>query len=146
MQFGALTGYSRSVIEAQPGKEEKASRRLRVALVDDHQIVLEGLTNLLSQDRRLSIVGAATSAREALQLVRDEHPDVVLMDVVMPEIDGIQATRMIKSEFPEVVVVGLSMLADEATRQHMIQAGACAHLGKDTELPTLLDTVFSCIE
>jgi DNA-binding NarL/FixJ family response regulator len=125
-------------------EEEKASRHLRVMLVDDHRIVLEALAGLLSQDSRLTIVGAATNGRDALQLARRERPDIVLMDIVMPEIDGIQATRMIKSELPKVAVVGLSMFADEAIEQQMLAAGACAHLGKDTELSVLLATLFSC--
>ncbi len=136
--------YSLSALGTDPDEEERTSRRLRVVLVDDHQIVLEALSGLLSQDRRLTIVGEATNGREAVQLVREERPDVVLMDVVMPEIDGIEATRIIKSEWPEVVVIGLSMFADEDIRQQMLQAGACAHLGKDTELSVLLATVFGC--
>ncbi len=122
------------------------SRRVRVVLVDDHRIVLDGLAGLLSHERRVKIVGEAMNGREAVQLVRKEHPDVVLMDVVMPEIDGIEATRRIKAEFPQTAVVGLSMFADEETRQQMLRAGACAHLGKDTDLPVLLATIFGCVK
>jgi len=118
-------------------------------LVDDHRIVLDGLRELLSQDRRIRIVGEATNGREAVQLVRDELPDVVLMDVVMPDLDGIQATQMIKAEFPQITVVGLSMFDDEEMRQRMLRAGACAHLGKDVELTVLLvllATLFACVQ
>jgi DNA-binding NarL/FixJ family response regulator len=128
----------------EPGEPEKPSRRLRLVLVDDHVIVREALADLLSGDPRLAIVGEASNGRDAVQLVRKEHPDIVLMDVVMPEVDGIQATRMIKSELPDIAVVGLSMLADEDTRRQMLEAGACAHLGKETELPVLLATLFGC--
>lgn len=133
-------------IEPGPEEEEKTSRRVRIVLVDDHRIVLDGLAGLLSQDRRVNIVGEATSGREAVELVRKELPDVVLMDVVMPGIDGIEATRMIKTEFPQIAVVGLSMLADEGTRQAMLRAGACAHLGKDADLSVLLTTLFGCVQ
>jgi DNA-binding NarL/FixJ family response regulator len=129
-----------------PAEEEKTSRRVRVVLVDDHRIVLDGLAGLLSQDRRVKIVGKATNGREAVQVVREELPDAVLMDVVMPEIGGIEATRMIKAEFPQIAVVGLSMLADEHTRQAMLRAGACAHLGKDADLSVLLATLFGCVQ
>jgi len=133
-------------IEPGPSEEEKTSGRVRIVLVDDHQIVLDGLAGLLSQDRRVKIVGEATSGREAVQLVREELPDLVLMDVVMPGINGIQGTRMIKAEFPQVAVVGLSMLADEGTRQEMLRAGACAHLGKDADLSVLLATLYGCVQ
>ncbi len=133
-------------MKTEPGEEEMTSRRIRVVLVDDHRIVLDGLTQLLSQDRRIKIVGQAMNGREAVQLVRNELPDIVLMDIVMPEVDGIQATQMIKAEFPQVAVVGLSMFADENTRDQMLRAGACAHLGKDAERAVLLATLFGCVQ
>jgi len=133
-------------VDPELGEEVKTSRRIRVVLVDDHRIVLDGLRELLSQDRRIRIVGEAMNGREAVELVRKELPDVVLMDVVMPDIDGIRATQMIKAEFPQVTVVGLSMFGDEDMRQQMLQAGACAHLGKDVELTVLLATLFGCVQ
>jgi len=139
------TGLPGRAVDPEFEGELKTSRRVRVVLVDDHRIVLDGLRELLSQDRRIRIVGEATNGREAVQLVRDQLPDVVLMDVVMPDIDGIQATQMIKAEFPRIAVVGLSMFADEDTRQEMLRAGACAHLGKDVEPAVLVATLFGCV-
>ncbi len=152
MYFESLTSAvlthtpPRRSIEPEPAEKEKTSREVRVVLVDDHRIVLDGLAELLSQDRRLRIVGEASNGREAVKVVSEELPDVVLMDVVMPEMDGIQATRMIKAEFPQVAIVGLSMFADEDTRQQMLRAGACAHLGKDEDLPVLLATLLGCVK
>src|SRR3979409_810505 len=92
-----------------------AMGRVRVLIADDHSVVRQGLRMFLSLDPEIEIVGEAADGEEAIHLARGLHPDVVLMDRVMPGMGGVAATRMIRAEVPDVEVIALtSVLADEA--------------------------------
>ena len=111
--------------------------KVRVLIADDHSVVRQGLRMFLALDPEIEIVGEAASGEEAIQLARDIRPDVVLMDLVMPGMGGVAATRVIRTEMPAVEVVALtSVVADEAVTG-AIRAGAIGYLLKNTEADEL---------
>jgi DNA-binding NarL/FixJ family response regulator len=97
---------------------------LRVLFADDHKVMRQGLIRLVAGKPGILVVGEAANGREALEKVRLVKPDVVVMDISMPEMDGIEATRHIKAELPDVRVIGLSMHEDEHISQSLHEAGA----------------------
>lgn len=114
---------------------------VRVLLVDDHKMMREGLCALLAGETDIDVVGEAADGRTALDLVRTLHPDVVVMDVGMPELNGVDATRRIRTEFERVKVVALSTHADKRYVQHMLEAGACGYVLKIAAHDELLRAV-----
>lgn len=104
--------------------------KIRLLLVDDHQIVRAGLRMLFQAEQDMEIVGEIGSGEEALQAVRNLKPDVVLMDVVMPGMSGIEATRRIKEASPGTAVLALTMHEDEQYFFEMLQAGASGYIPK----------------
>jgi two-component system, NarL family, response regulator NreC len=103
---------------------------LRIVLADDHQIVRDGLRVLLEQESGMEVVAEAEDGRTAVELARQEKPDVVVMDIAMPDLNGIEATRQIKAEMPNVKIIALSMHADKRFVAGMFQAGASGYLLK----------------
>jgi PAS domain S-box-containing protein len=122
------------------------SKIRRVLLADDHQVVLEGLANLMARIPNIEVVGKAADGKEALEMARRLHPDVVLMDISMPKIDGLEATRLITAELPWIRVIGLSMFADENVSKKMIEAGAKAFVPKSSSSAELLKAIFEVNE
>jgi DNA-binding NarL/FixJ family response regulator len=113
----------------------------RVIIADDHKIIREGLRSLLERSGEFECVGEADDGRQAVMLATELRPDIVIMDIAMPNLNGIEATRQIKSELPEVEVVVLSMHATRNYVLQVLQAGASAYLLKDSafeELSTAL--------
>src|SRR5262245_64821529 len=104
---------------------------IRILLVDDVELVRHTLRTMLSAYPRFAIVGEACDGEAALAWVQRCDPSVVVMDIQMPHLNGIQATALIKRFFPHVIVVGLSVHATEALRQEMMAAGATNVLTKD---------------
>ncbi len=104
--------------------------RIRVLLVDDHQIMRQGLGALLAGVPDIEVVGEAADGRTALDLVRTLVPDVVVMDVGMPELNGVEATRQIRAEYEHVKVIALSTHTDRNYVKHMLEAGACGYVLK----------------
>jgi NarL family two-component system response regulator LiaR len=110
---------------------------IRVLLVDDHAVVRQGLKMFLGLDPDLEVVGEAENGKEAIRLIRDLNPDVVLMDLLMPVMDGIEAITHIRRDFPDTEVIALtSVLEDEAVMKAM-RAGAIGYLLKDTQAEEL---------
>ena len=105
---------------------------IRILLVDDHAIVREGLRLLLKFDPNMEVVGEASDGQEALAKAGELLPDVVLMDLLMPRMDGIAATEAIKNEFPDVEVVALTSVLEDASVAGAVKAGAIGYLLKDT--------------
>jgi DNA-binding NarL/FixJ family response regulator len=112
------------------GSEGNKSEMLRVVIADDHDLFREGLRQLLEGVEDVTVVGEASNGRQAVMLVAEHKPDVVLMDISMPEMDGIQATEMIVARHPETQVVVLTMYADDEYAIHAIRAGAKGYLLK----------------
>ena len=117
---------------------------ITVVLSDDHALVRRGLEQLLDADPDIKVVGTASDGREAVDLVAELRPDVVLMDLQMPELDGVEATRKIVHESPDekqVQVVVLTSFSDTERIVAAIDAGAVGYLLKDTEPEDLLEGV-----
>ncbi len=106
--------------------------KIRVLLVDDHQMLRQGLRAIVNGHPQLEVAGEAGDGLEAIELVRALKPDVVVMDVNMPRCDGVQATKRIKEEFPEVHIVALSMHNSADMFARMKHAGACGYLTKES--------------
>ncbi len=104
---------------------------IRIVLADDHKIVRDSLRVLLEHDGRYEIAGEASNGREAVEVVEQNEPDIVIMDVGMPELNGIDATRIICKGDSGAKVVALSMHSDNRFVQQMLEAGASAYLLKD---------------
>jgi two-component system, NarL family, response regulator NreC len=115
--------------------------KIRLLLVDDHQVVRSGLRMLLSNESDVEIVGEAGTAREALELVKSLMPDVVLMDIGLPDLSGIDATRTIKRTNPEIAVVALTIHEDEEYFFKMLEAGAGGYVPKRAAPEELLTAI-----
>lgn len=109
--------------------------KIRLMLVDDHQVVRSGLRMLLGGESDVEIVGEAGTAAEALEAVQKLHPQVVLMDIGLPDMSGIDATRAIKRTHPEVAVVALTIHEDEEYFFKMLEAGAGGYVPKNAPRP-----------
>lgn len=104
---------------------------IRVLLVDDHQLVRTGIRRLLDDAADLTVVGEADCGEEALRLAREQRPDVILMDVNMPGIGGLEATRKLLRIDPEVRIIALTVHVDEPYPSRLLEAGALGYLTKD---------------
>jgi DNA-binding NarL/FixJ family response regulator len=109
----------------------------RVLIVDDHGVVRRGLRMYLSLDSDIEVVGEAGDGEEALIMARELAPDVILMDLLMPKMDGIEATKAIRSEMPEVEVIALTSVLEDASVTGAVRAGAIGYLLKDTDAEEL---------
>ncbi|MDX1689073.1 MAG: response regulator transcription factor [Candidatus Promineifilaceae bacterium] len=110
---------------------------INVLLVDDHSVVRQGLRMFLELDPELEVVGEARDGAEAVRRARQLQPDVVLMDLLMPEMDGIEATTMIRREMPDIEVIALTSVLEDEKVYSAIRAGAIGYLLKNTEADEL---------
>jgi DNA-binding NarL/FixJ family response regulator len=115
--------------------------KTKILLADDHALLRGGLRSLLEEEDDLTVVGEAANGREAVTLVRQLTPDVVVMDVTMPEVDGIEATRLVTAEFPEVRVIALTIHGGKRFVENMLGAGAAGYLLKDSAPEELVEAV-----
>jgi NarL family two-component system response regulator LiaR len=106
---------------------------IRVLIADDHSVVRQGLIMFLSSDPELEIIGEARDGVEAIQLAKKLMPDVVLMDLLMPVMDGIHATKAIRRDLPDTEVVALTSVLEDVSIAEAVRAGAIGYLLKDTE-------------
>lgn len=117
------------------------SDRIRVLIADDHTIVRSGLRLLLEGEADIEVIGEALEGREALNLVEKHLPDVVLMDIAMPGMDGLEATRRIKAGWPQVKVLVLTMHRTDEYFFEMLKAGASGYILKGAETSDLIQAV-----
>lgn len=115
--------------------------RIRVLLADDHKIVRDGLRALIEQQADIAVVAEAEDGRTAVGLVQDLSPDVVVMDIGMPDLNGIEATRQIIAKTSDVKVIALSMHSDRRFVAGMLGAGASGYLLKDSAFEELADAI-----
>jgi NarL family two-component system response regulator LiaR len=106
-------------------------KSIRVLIADDHGMVRRGLMTYLKNEADLEIVGEARDGREAMRSCEQSQPDVILMDLVMPELDGIAATRLIRKQWPHVQVIALTSFGEKQRVQDALQAGAISYLLKN---------------
>jgi DNA-binding NarL/FixJ family response regulator len=118
-----------------------ASPRIRVLVADDHPIVRAGLATVVSQQLELELVGEAADGAEAVTIVRERRPDVVLMDLRMPRMDGVTAIRAIRAEFPDVRVLALTTYEGDVDIHRALEAGARGYLTKDMLLTDVLSAI-----
>ena len=116
---------------------------IRILLADDHKIVRDGLRTLIGKETGMEVIGEAENGRKALKLVQKIRPNVVIMDVTMPDMNGIEATRKIVTEVPGVKVIALSMHSDRRFVLGMLEAGASGYLMKDCAFDELAKAVRS---
>ena len=114
---------------------------IQVLITDDHKVVRRGLRGFLELDPELEVVGEASNGEEAVELARSLKPDVVLMDLLMPVMDGIEATGEIRREQPEVEVVALTSVLEDASVTGAIRAGAIGYLLKTTDADELCEAI-----
>lgn len=114
---------------------------VRVLIADDHAVVRQGLRMFLDLDDDITVVGETTNGREAVRLARELSPDVVLMDLLMPVMDGVSATAEIRRELPEIEVVALTSALDDAMVMGAVRAGAIGFLLKNAEADELRHAV-----
>ena len=119
---------------------------IRIVLADDHTIMREGLRSLLEKETDFEVVAEAGNGREALELVRKLSPNVVIMDVAMPDMNGIQATIKIREEMPEVKIIALTVHADKNYLAGMLRAGTSGYLLKDCAAEELVKAVRAVAE
>jgi two-component system response regulator NreC len=119
----------------------KMNGTIRIILADDHQIVRQGLRILLEAEPDMEVIAEADNGRKVLKQAQELGPDVIIMDLSMPELNGIEATRQILSGAPEVKVVALSMHSDSLFVLNMIKAGASGYLLKDCALEELVKAI-----
>src|SRR5687767_6299175 len=110
---------------------------IRILIADDHAVVRQGLRMFLGLDDELQVVGEASDGAEALRLAHQLKPDVVLMDLLMPKMDGITATTAIRGELPEVEVIALTSVLEDTSVVGAVRAGAIGYLLKDTQADEL---------
>ena len=122
-------------------KNEGSSSPKRLLIADDHALVREGMRAMLASEQNLEVVGEAENGREAFELCRELRPDLILMDVRMPEMDGLAATREIKGEYPETRILILTTHESPEYLMDAIRAGAAGYVLKDSTKQRLLDAV-----
>ena len=122
------------------------NRPIRIILADDHQIVRQGLRILLEAETDMEIIAEADNGRKVLKLAQDLLPDIIIMDLSMPELNGIEATRQILSGAPDVKVIALSMHSDSLFVLNMIKAGALGYLLKDCALEELVKAIRAVVD
>lgn len=115
--------------------------KIRIVLADDHSIIRAGIRNLLDQEADLEVVGEASDGRGVIRLNQELEPDVLIMDITMPNLNGIDATRQIIRKNPATKIIALSMHSDHHFVAEMLQAGATAYLLKDCVYDELVQAI-----
>mgnify|MGYP006290431845 CR=1 FL=1 len=123
---------------------EGTSRKIRVLVADDHKLLREALVLMLADEEGIEVVGEVSDGEEAVDAARQMQPDVVLMDVSMPGMSGLEATELIKSEMPHIGVVGLSMHDPQGGPGDAMAVRADAYCRKDGNLGKLVEAIQRC--
>lgn len=118
---------------------------IRIVIADDHQVVRRGLRTFLELDPEMVVVGEAVDGVEAVRLAQELQPDIVLMDLLMPVMDGITATATIRRELPETEVLALTSVLEDASVVGAVRAGAIGYLLKDTEADALCQAIRAAV-
>ncbi len=128
------------VVQKEPDQTAEADKK--VLFVDDHEVMRQGLIELIAEQPGISVVGEAENGLQAIERARELQPDVIVMDISMPVMGGIEATRRIKAEMPHIRVIGLSMFDDEHIVSKLRQAGAEAYINKSASSAELLRGIY----
>jgi DNA-binding NarL/FixJ family response regulator len=114
---------------------------IKIVLADNHQVVRQGLAQLLAGEPDMRVVGEAEDCSTTIKLIQEYSPQVVILDISMPDLNGVEATRRILSQFPQLKVIGLSMHSDSLFVLNMLNAGAAGYLLKDCALEELVNAI-----
>ena len=114
---------------------------IRVMIVDDHGMVRRGLSAYLASESDITVVGEARDGQEAIQICEDEQPDVILMDLIMPELGGVAAIRIINKRWPAIRIVALTSFQEKELVQEALKAGAISYLLKNVSGPDLAEGI-----
>jgi len=114
---------------------------IRILLADDHKIIRDGLKSLLARQQDMQVIAEAEDGRTAVQLARELRPTIIVMDIAMPDLNGVEATRQVLELDPSIKIVALSMQSDGPVVRRMFQAGACAYLLKDCAFEELVQAI-----
>lgn len=131
------------IADQLPVRSVEAARVIRVVVADDHDLVREGLCAVIGSCEDMRVVGEAIDGEQALSMALGLMPDVLVMDVNMPKLNGIHATRLIRDGAPEVAVIGLSMHNDNEVAVSMKKAGAAVYLAKGCPFEDLFNAIRS---
>jgi NarL family two-component system response regulator LiaR len=122
------------------------TKKIRVMLVDDHEMVRSGLSAFLTVFKDMELVAEASNGQEAVQLCREKKPDVVLMDLVMPQLDGAAATKAVREVSPKTQVIALTSFKEENLVQAAMEAGAIGYLFKNVSAKELAEAIRAAAE
>ena len=122
------------------------AERIRVLIVDDHSVVRRGLRMFLEDDPAIDIIGEAADGEEAVRLATESRPDVVLMDLLLPKLDGITATERIRQALPDTQVIALTSVLEDASVVGAVKAGAIGYLLKNAEADELLSALHAAAD
>ncbi len=120
---------------------QKYKNMIKIIIADDHQLFREGLVNLLSQASEIEVVGHAEDGRDAIKKARKLNPDIILMDIGMPGMNGVSATEILHQEVPDIKVIALSMHSDKQYIKGMLEAGAYGYLFKNCTYDQLTEAI-----
>ncbi|MBP8034351.1 MAG: response regulator transcription factor [Bacteroidia bacterium] len=115
--------------------------KIKIYLVDDHQMLIDGLKALLSGESHISIIGESNIPKQAVNEIAEYNPDIVLTDINMPEMDGIELTKAVKKQNPQIKVIALSMFGERETISDMLKAGVNGYILKNTGKQELLSAI-----
>ena len=118
---------------------------IKVLIADDHQLFREGMVNLLSNVEAIEVIGQAKDGKETIERARQLQPDVILIDIGMPLMNGIDATRILKKEYPSIKVIAVSMHSDRQFVKGILEAGADGYLLKNCTYRQLIDAIHSVV-
>lgn len=118
----------------------------KVAIVDDQVLFRQGLISLLNDDNGVQVIMEASNGKELLDQLRTKQPEVILLDMEMPEMDGAETTSIVKKKFPEIKIIILTMHTEEALVIDLIERGANGFLTKDTNIDVVVDAIFCVTE
>ena len=137
---------TKTAMNSATQQQERTAQQARIVIVDNHYSVRDGTKFMLSGEDDIRVVGEAASGQEALELCRREHPELVLMDVRMPQMNGLTATREIKQQFPDISVLVLTMHETPNYLLEAIRAGAAGYVHKDAPQRQLATAIRKVLE
>ncbi|HEY8733418.1 MAG TPA: response regulator transcription factor, partial [Puia sp.] len=114
---------------------------IRILIADDHKLIRETWTYILNRDSRFKVIGSCSNSEEAVQMTKQKHPNVVLMDINMVPFSGIEATRQIKEVSPETQVIGVTMHSQPAYAKKMLQFGALGYVTKNSSREEMINAI-----
>jgi len=117
------------------------SEPIKVMIVDDHTLFRQGMRKVLETYREIRVIGEASDGKEAIARVAELQPDVVLMDIKMPRMEGFESTRLIRESYPDLVIIALTMYEDADYVVKMVHAGANGYMHKDISVDKLVDAI-----